>query len=505
MRRYEEPGGHEGDLNPNVANRNAGPKKAPRKNLITVEEVARLKAALLDLSFGYQETWWHNLSRKTRFLLKSRQIGATFYFALEALLRGLETGNNQIFISASRAQANNFRSYIVQFVFKVLEKDLKGEQLTIQRGEDENGEKLEPFTMYFLGTNYRTAQSYHGDVYVDEVFWIYGFDQIDTVASAMAAQKFFNITYFSTPSTINHEAYRKWSGEWFNEGRAKADRVAIDTSHKALKDGALGADRIWRHFVTIKDAEAQGCDLFDLEDLQFRYSVDQFANLFMCEFIDDSQSSFPMSLIRPCMIDSWEVWKDFQPYAVRPYDGEVWIGYDPAESEDGDNASCVVVAPPKGPKGKFRVLEKLQWRGKDFEAQAAEIKRLTQKYRVTEIAIDSTGMGTAVHQLVKKFFPLARRLDYSPLVKSQMVLKAKNVFSRGRIQFDAGWIDLARALMSIHPQLTKGQRQLTYVARRSAETGHGDMAWALLHALYCEPLDATDGTGPRKAKVEINR
>ncbi len=505
VRRYEQPGGHEGDLNPNVANRNAGPKKAPRKNLITVEEVAKLKAAMLDLAFGYQETWWHNLSRKTRFLLKSRQIGATFYFALEALIRGLETGNNQIFISASRAQANNFRSYIVQFVFKVLEKDLKGEQLTIQRGEDENGEKLEPFTMYFLGTNYRTAQSYHGDVYVDEVFWIYGFDQIDTVASAMAAQKFFNITYFSTPSTINHEAYRKWSGEWFNDGRAKADRVTIDTSHKALKNGALGADRIWRHFVTIKDAAAQGCDLFDLEDLQFRYSVDQFANLFMCEFIDDSQSSFPMSLIRPCMVDSWEVWKDYQPYAVRPYDGEVWIGYDPAESEDGDNASCVVVAPPAGPKGKFRVLEKLQWRGKDFEAQAAEIKRLTQKYRVTEIAIDGTGMGTAVHQLVKKFFPLARRLDYSPLVKSQMVLKAKNVFARGRIQFDAGWIDLARALMSIHPQLTKGQRQLTYVARRSAETGHGDMAWALLHALYCEPLDATDGTGPRKAKVEINR
>lgn len=499
VRRYEEPGG------PNVANRNAGPRKAPRKNLITVEEAAKLKAAMLDLAFGYQETWWQNVSRKTRFLLKSRQIGATFWFALEALVRGLETGNNQIFISASRAQANNFRAYITQFVFKVLEKDLKGEHLTISRGEDENGNKLEPFTMYFLGTNYRTAQSYHGDVYVDEVFWIYGFDQIDTVASAMAAQKFYRITYFSTPSTINHEAYKKWSGEWFNSGRSKADRVKIDTSHKALKNGVLGADRIWRHFVTIKDAEEQGCDLFDLEDLHFRYSVDQFANLFMCEFIDDSQSSFPMSLIRPCMVDSWEVWKDYQPYAFRPYGGEVWIGYDPAESEDGDNASCVVVAPPSGPKGKFRVLEKLQWRGKDFEAQAAEIKRLTQKYRVTEIAIDGTGMGTAVHQLVRKFFPLARRLDYSPLVKTQMVLKAKNVFTNGRIEFDAGWTDLAAALMSIHPQLTKGQKQLTYVARRSAETGHGDMAWALLHALYCEPLDATDGTGPQKSKVEINR
>jgi hypothetical protein len=63
---------------------------------------------------------------------------------------------------------------------------------------------------------------------------------------------------------------------------------------------------------------------------------------------------------------------------------------------------------------------------------------------------------------------------------------------------------LAQALMSIHPQLTKGQKQLTYVARRSAATGHGDLGWALLHALSCEPLDANDG-GHKKSTVEINR
>ncbi|HET6536732.1 MAG TPA: terminase family protein [Sphingopyxis sp.] len=505
VRRYGEEGGHEGDLNPNIGSRNKGERKRKPKNLITPEDAAKLREAMLDMAFGYQEKWWSNLSRKTRFLLKSRQIGATFWFALEALVRGLETGNNQIFISASRAQANNFRSYIWQFVLKVLEIDLKGEHLTISRGEDADGNVLEPFTMYFLGTNYRTAQSYHGDVYIDEVFWIHGFDQIDTVASAMAAQKFYHITYFSTPSTINHEAYKKWSGEWFNEGRPKNERVKIDISHKALKDGQLGEDRIWRHFVSIKDAEAAGCDLFDLEDLQFRYSVDQFANLFMCEFVDDSQSSFPMAMIRPAMVDSWDVWKDYQPYGLRPYgNGEVWIGYDPAESEDGDSASAIVVAPPTKPGGKFRVLEKLAWRGKDYEAQAKEIRKLMSRYNVTEIAIDGTGMGSAVFQLVVKFFPRARRINYSAHIKSEMVLKAKNVFTRGRIEFDAGWTDLAQALMSIHPQLTRGGGQMTYVARRSAATGHGDMAWALLHALSCEPLDANDG-GSKKSTVEINR
>ncbi|MFA7597231.1 MAG: terminase family protein [Novosphingobium sp.] len=505
VRRYEEPGGHEGDLNEKVANRNAGERKNKPKNLITHEEYLQLKDAFLDGLFGYQETWWANVSRRTRMLLKSRQIGATWYFAREAFIRALETGNNQIFISASRAQADVFRQYIVEFVFSVLGRQLRGDPLTINRA-DEDGELLEPVTFYFLGTNYRTAQSYHGDVYVDECFWIYGFEQINKVASAMATHKRYHKTYFSTPSTIAHEAYPMWTGERFNKRRAKENRVRIDISHGALVAGMLGADGIWRHNVTIEDAIGLGFDLVDLEELRLEYAVDEFENLFLCQFVDDSKSSFPLSLLRPCMVDSWEIWDDFQPYALRPFgDGEVWIGYDPAESEDGDNASCVVVAPPARPGGKFRVLEKFQWKGKDYEAQAAEIRKLTRKYRVTEIAIDGTGMGSAVHQLVKKWFPLARRIDYSPLVKTQMVLKAKNVFEKRRVEFDAGWKDMAAALMSIHPQLTKGQTQLTYVARRSAETGHGDLAWALLHALFCEPMDATDGSGVRKSRVEINR
>jgi uncharacterized protein YjcR len=77
VRRYAQEGGHEGDLNPNVGKRNGKPRKAPKRNLITVDQVEQLRAAMADLAFGYQETWWTNINRKTRFLLKSRQIGAT--------------------------------------------------------------------------------------------------------------------------------------------------------------------------------------------------------------------------------------------------------------------------------------------------------------------------------------------------------------------------------------------------------------------------------------------
>ncbi|MGQ5344751.1 phage terminase large subunit family protein, partial [Xanthomonas arboricola pv. corylina] len=41
----------------------------------------------------------------------------------------------------------------------------------------------------------------------------------------------------------------------------------------------------------------------------------------------------------------------------------------------------------------------------DFAKQAAEIERITRRYWVTYIGIDTTGMGSGVAQLVKQFFP----------------------------------------------------------------------------------------------------
>ncbi|MDB0197341.1 terminase, partial [Acinetobacter baumannii] len=104
-----------------------------------------------------------------------------------------------------------------------------------------------------------------------------------------------------------HEAYAFWTGDAFNKGRTKEKRVEIDTSHGILKDGALCGDKMWRHIVNIYDAERQGCDLFDIEELIAENSPEEFANLYMCEFVDDGHSVFPLSIIQPCMVDSWEV------------------------------------------------------------------------------------------------------------------------------------------------------------------------------------------------------
>lgn len=479
-------GGNEADLNPKVANRNKGPRKVPEKNPISDEQQARLVKTFHDELFDFQRGWHKaGLAHRIRNLLKSRQIGATWYFAREAFIDALETGRNQIFLSASKAQAHVFKQYIRQFA-ETADVELKGDPIVLPNGAE----------LYFLGTNIRTAQSYHGNLYMDEYFWIGKFQEFRKVASGMALHKRWRQTYFSTPSSLTHEAYAFWSGALFNKGRTKADRVEIDTTHKALAGGLLCADGQWRQIVTITDALAGGCDLFDIEQLRLEYGPAEFDNLLMCQFIDDSLSVFNFNLMQRCMVDSWAVWDDYKPFALRPLGHRpAWVGYDP--SHTGDSAALVVIAPPAVPGGKFRLIERHQFKGMDFDGQAEAIRKITQRYAVTYIGIDTTGIGQGVFQLVKAFYPSVRGFNYSPQVKMMLVLKALDLVSKGRFEFDAGWTDVAAAFMAIKKTTTPSGLQVTFAAGRSEETSHADIAWSCMHAFANEPLEGqtTQNTG----------
>ncbi|HGA3090897.1 TPA: terminase ATPase subunit family protein [Klebsiella pneumoniae] len=476
--------GNEVDLNPNVANRNKGDRKKPTKNFFSDEAIEKLEEIFFAESFEYQLRWHRaGLEHRIRDILKSRQIGATFYFSREALLHALKTGHNQIFLSASKTQAYVFREYIIQFARRV-DVDLTGDPIVIGN----NGAKL-----IFLGTNSNTAQSHNGDLYVDEIFWIPNFQKLRKVSSGMASQSHLRSTYFSTPSTLAHGAYPFWSGELFNRGRASAsERVDIDISHDALSAGVACPDGQWRQIVTIEDALAGGCTLFNLEQLKRENSVDDFRNLFMCEFVDDKASVFPFEDLQRCMVDSLEEWEDFAPFADNPFGSRpVWVGYDPSHS--GDSAGCVVLAPPVVAGGKFRILERHQWKGMDFATQAESIRQLTEKYNVEYIGIDATGLGIGVFQLVRSFYPAARDIRYTPEMKTAMVLKAKDVIRRGCLEYDVSATDITTSFMAIRKTMTSSGRSATYEASRTEEASHADVAWATMHALLNEPLTAGSG------------
>ncbi len=180
--------------------------------------------------FGYQKHLRANIGQQVRNILKSRQIGATWYFAFEAFENAVLTGDPQIFLSASKAQAEVFRSYIVNIAEQYFGITLTGNPIRLSNGAE----------LRFLSTNKNTAQSYSGHLYCDEYFWVPNFARLNEVASAMATHDKWRTTYFSTPSAKTHQAYPFWTGEEWKQGSKKRAAVQFP-SFDEMRDGGAFA------------------------------------------------------------------------------------------------------------------------------------------------------------------------------------------------------------------------------------------------------------------------
>eukprot|EP01133_Synstelium_polycarpum_P009653 gene9653-11280_t len=101
---------------------------------------------------------------------------------------------------------------------------------------------------------------------------------------------------------------------------------------------------------------------------------------------------------------------------------------------------------------------------------AEDQKPTIARYWVTYIGIDITGTGSGVAQLVKQFFPNITTFSYSPEVKTRLVLKAYDVIKNGRLEFDAGWTDMAQSLMAIRKTITASGRIVGAVPRAAQRT-----------------------------------
>lgn len=469
-----------GNTTPANEERRSGNKgkanRKKRKNDVSKLSASDFKTKLHKQYFKYQLELREARFNRTRMLLKSRQIGATWYFAQEAFEDAALHGRNKIFLSATRAQAEVFRRYIISIARQHFDIDLSGNPMVLHTASG-------PAELHFLSNNSKSAQSYTGDVYIDEFFWIQKFNELYKVASGMATHKKWRKTLFSTPSAVTHDAYDLWTGERYNQ-RFKKKRVEFP-GFKEMQSGILCPDNTFRKIITLDDAEAGGCNLFDRDSLILEYSPDEFKNLFGCLFVDDTFGVFRFVDLEDCAVDS-SLWHDVDNNATRPVGNRpVWGGYDPSRVRD--DASFVVVLPPLIKGEKFRVIKRLKWVDKSYTWQAAEIKKLCEQFNFSYMGIDITGPGIGVYDTVKNFYPQATPIHYSVSTKSHMVLKAQEVIEAKRIEWDAQETTIAHAFLTIRKIMTPGG-QITYAANRTNTTGHADVAWSIMHALANEPI-----------------
>ncbi|MEC4725843.1 terminase family protein [Shewanella sp. D64] len=435
----------------------------------------------LDMLYPFQRYVVDNRHQRIRNILKSRQIGMTFTLAFEALMDATLSGDPCIFLSASRAQAEVFKTYIVKLAWQLFEIELKGNPIELHTAKGKS-------VLRFLGTNSNTAHSYSGHLYTDEYFWIRSFEKIKKVSSGIATHKHWRLTYFSTPSSEEHEAYGFWTGDDWKGTDPKRKHIAFPSIEDYRDGGRLCPDGQWRYVITIEDAVAQGFDLVDIDTLKNERSELEYQNLFMCVFVSSKDAIFEFKKVMRCMTDS-TLWPDFNAAASRPFaDKEVWIGYDP--SRTNDPASLVVVAPPTTPKKPFRLLKRTRLKGMSYKYQAAEIIKLCSVYNVRYIGIDTTGLGSAVYEIVYDKFPtITHAIHYNVETKNALVFKMVDLVDEKRIFWDADYKDISLSFLAIRRIVTRSGGSVTFAANRTKDTGHADDFFALAHACINEPLN----------------
>ena len=424
------------------------------KNEIGGIDLARIAGPPL---FGYQREFLADAA-PLRFYVKSRQIGFTWGASWGALTDAIESGRNQIFLSASKNQVGVFRDYIRAMALEYLSLELEGNKDRIELHRDGA-----PWaTLYFLSTNTATAQSYHGNVWIDEACWIPRYAELRKVAGGMAAQKRYRLTIFSTPSTVIHAAWQEFQRLQKEQHQGKRGRVSLRT-------------------ITLHEAMAGGCDLFDLEQLREEDDTEAFAQLFECQPLDDELGIFKLAELEALQRDV-SAWK-------HPGQAPVWIGYDPSRTTDSASLIVAVKLPPTDthPLGKIRLQERASWTRKSYRWQAERLRDFCGAYNVEHIAIDTPGMGGAVFELVREFFPKATAINYSLESKVELVNAMRHLANEGRLELPAGDTFLLHSFLAIK-QTTTGGGRITYKAGRTAETGHADAFFAAAHACHFEPL-----------------
>lgn len=466
-----------------------GKKKRRRKNDVSDLTAEQLDAWAQEHLFEYQLYCRKHKPEDWRFVLKSRQIGMTYYFAFEAFEDAVLSGQDQIFFSASRTQAEIFRDYIIQIAETAFGVKLtaSGNKIRLSNGA----------ILRFLSTNASTAQGFNGHLYGDEIFWIPKFRKLHDVASAMATQERFRITYFSTPSAKTHQAYGVWTGDDWKENDPKRKVIPFPSDKALQENGQRCPDTLWRYVITMDMAVKGGLSkLVNIARLKNRYSETTYNMLYMCVFIDGKDAVFRFSELERCGVDA-DRWADYDPSAARPFGNrEIWAGFDPART--GDNSTFVLIAPPLFEGEKFRLLAIYHWQGLSFSYQAKQIRELMKKFNITYIGIDITGIGRGVYDLVSKFAPRETSpIHYSLESKTRLVLKMIDAISHRRIEWGKDAIDevsreraeIIPSFMAIRRALTGSGAAMTFVAERTEATGHADIFFAVAHAMINEPLD----------------
>jgi phage FluMu gp28-like protein len=419
--------------------------------------------ALPEILLPYQKKFIADTSG-LRIWNKSRQIGASFTFALDGSLDAIKRKRLKIYLSRGQRQSNELGRKAKEHMdaLALIERSAAGAALTTElpgglfEGVEITQTNIDiPATgsrMIFLPANPDTARGYSGDVYLDE-FAFHKNAKAIYAAVYPSITRGYGISVGSTPfgeSGMFYELCEKESGyskhhtdiyEAVADGLARSVGIEDQAFIKMLRDGCPDDD-IW---------EQEYC----------------------CKFISDATSYIPWEMITGAesLDASVELPLDSAPH------GQLYLGGDIGRRKD---LTVLVLLEKLGDVYWIRAI--IRMRNKTFAEQRAVIDGLFTTLPIQRYCQDATGLGMQLAEELTHSYGTTRveGVTFNMAVKEDMAVRTRRNFENSTIR-----IPEDRALRSaIHNirRIPTAAGHFRFDAERS-EAGHSDEFWALALAL----------------------
>lgn len=419
--------------------------------------------ALPEILLPYQKKFIADTS-SLRIWNKSRQIGASFTFALDGALDVIKRKRLKIYLSRGQRQSNELGRKAKEHMeaLSLIERAAGGAILSTElpggvfEGIEITQTNIDiPSTgsrMIFLPANPDTARGYSGDVYLDE-FAFHKNAKAIYAAVYPSITRGYGISIGSTPfgeSGMFYELCEKQSGyskhrtdiyDAVADGLARSVGMEDEAFIKMLRDGCPDDD-IW---------EQEYC----------------------CKFISDATSFIPWELIQQA--ESIDASTELPLYFIPR--GELYLGGDIGRKKD---LTTLCLLERIGDVFWVRAL--IRMRGKKFAEQRAVIEGLMDSLPIRRFCQDATGLGMQLAEELATRYGTSRveGIGFTLPVKEDMAVRTRRNFEQATLR-----IPEDRALRSaIHAirRIPTAAGHFRFDAERS-DAGHADEFWALALAL----------------------
>lgn len=390
----------------------------------------------------YQTRWIYD-DRPMKIALKARQIGYTTAICAEACRLAGESTCNLMILSATERQSIEVLNRVYGFL-RVWERAYGGKLPRETKTEVEfpNGSRI-----ISLPASERSVRGYTGHVFLDE----FAFHQdASAIWRAMlpCTTRGYRVRVVSTPAG---KAGKFW-----------------DLWRDAQEGCAWSA-----HRVDLLEAMGSGLRI-DAQALRAGCSADDWAQEYMCEFLDENYSLFPYELITAAVAQedmSVPAWEGRHPAE------EWWLGVDIGRHHD---ITAVVALDRAGDVFRVRALREL--RGAPFDVQRAEIEAAMAALHPRRVCIDASGLGMQLaEELTRKHGARVEGVTFTSGVKEDLATRARMLFDQRRVRIP----DDQKLISDIHGirRIVTPAGNVRFDAERNQD-GHSDRFWALALALH---------------------